>query len=538
LRRFASLPLALALALVLAACSGGNAEPRSVEPRKGGVLRVGVIGPQGDPAIERLQSLDPAQARSLAELFVADQLFDSLTSYDAHTLETRPGLATRWTSSADQRHWDFTLRKGAAFSNGRPITAADVKYSLERAARKGSEAPVSLQLELVSGFRAFSIDGTAGSLSGVSAPSADVVHVDLDQPLSSLPALLGSPALGIVPLESAGTSPSKPFVDLPVGSGPFVVRSRDASVIHLVKVPNSPALLAGIDIVLHSDQTAAYDAFRHGRLDFSPVPRSRIDETLRASSGAEVSPYLAELFYGFNLKNPKFADPRFREAIIRAINREAIVKQVYTNTVRPSFGVVPEGTPGFERDACGEKCRYDPGRARALLTQVFGTRPPPAFAIDYDEDDTQRGVVNRMQADLKAVGITVLPRPHAPNDYLKFAVSGQQEMFRLGWIGAYPSADAFLSPLFVSGLSDNLTGFSSPEIDLLLRGARAEANAQQRGDMYRLAERKIMDQVPVVPIAQFDTRAVVGAQVRGLVLTAAGTFDASRVWLTRAPITP
>jgi ABC-type oligopeptide transport system substrate-binding subunit len=109
-------------------------------------------------------------------------------------------------------------------------------------------------------------------------------------------------------------------------------------------------------------------------------------------------------------------------------------------------------------------------------------------------------------------------------------------MFRLGWIGAYPSADAFLSSLFVSGLSDNLTGFSSPEIDLLLRGARAQADRDQRWDLYRQAERKIMAQVPVVPIVQYDTHAVVASNVRGLVLTAAGTFDASRVWLTSAAV--
>jgi ABC-type oligopeptide transport system substrate-binding subunit len=111
-------------------------------------------------------------------------------------------------------------------------------------------------------------------------------------------------------------------------------------------------------------------------------------------------------------------------------------------------------------------------------------------------------------------------------------------MFRLGWIGAYPSADAFLSSLFVSGLSDNLTGFSSPEIDFLLRAARAEADEGKRWDLYQRAERKIMEQVPVVPIAQYDTHAVVAPTVRGLVLTAAGTFDASHVWLTSTAAAP
>jgi len=529
-----AIPVLLAFALVLVACTGGNGT-RADKPKRGGVLRVGVIGPQGEPAVERLQSLDPAQARSFAELLAVDQLFESLTSYDAHTLKVRPGLAARWQSTPDQQHWDFTLRPGAVFANGRPVTSADVKYSIERIARKGSTSPVALQLELVTGFRAFNVDGTASQLAGVVTPTPNVVHVDLDQPLSSLPSLLGSPAFGIVPKEAVeARPPAKPFAEQPVGSGPFVVRARDASVVHLVRAPRSHARLAGIDLVLHSDQTAAYNAFTRHQLDFSPVPLSRVEEVRRTRGAAASRPYLAELFYGFNLKNPKFADPRFREAIVRAIDRDAIVKDVYKDTVRPIIGVVPLGTPGFVPDVCGNKCRYDPAAARALVAAVFGANPPTPVMIDFDEDPTQRTIATDMQADLNAVGIATTIRPHLPADYLKFAVSGQQELFRLGWIGAYPTADAFLSPLFVSGLPDNVTGFSSPEIDSLLKGARAQADETQRTELYGQAERKIMQQVPLVPIAQFDTHAVVAPRVRDLVLTAAGTFDASRVWLTTA----
>jgi ABC-type transport system substrate-binding protein len=530
-----TIPLLLAFALVLSGCTGGNDSSAPEKPQRGGVLRVGVIGPQGEPAAERLQSLDPAQARSFTELLVSDQLFESLTSYDERTLKVRPGLAVRWQSTPDQQHWDFTLREGAVFANGRPVTSGDVKYSLERIARKGSTSPVALQLELVTGFRAFNVDGTVPALAGVVTPAPNVIHIDLDQPLSSLPALLGSPVFGVVPKEAVeAPPPAKPFAEQPVGSGPFVVRSRDASVIHLLRAPGSPARLAGIDLVLHSDQTAAYNAFTRRQLDFSPVPLSRVEETRRTRGGAASRPYLAELFYGFNLKNPKFADARFREAIVRAIDREAIVTEVYKNTVRPIIGVVPMGTPGFLPDICGDKCRYDPAASRALVATVFGTNPPTPVTIDFDEDPTQRTIATEMQADLNAVGIPTTIRPHLPNDYLKFAVSGQQELFRLGWIGAYPTADAFLSPLFVSGLPDNVTGFSSPEIDSLLKGARAQADEAQRTELYRQAERKIMEQVPLVPIAQFDTHAVVATRVRELVLTAAGTFDASRVWLSRA----
>jgi oligopeptide transport system substrate-binding protein len=313
-----------------------------------------------------------------------------------------------------------------------------------------------------------------------------------------------------------------------------MIRARTASVVHLVRAPGSTALLDGIDLVLLSDQTAAYDAFTRHRLDVSPVPLSRVEEVLRTKGVAASRPYLAELFYGFNLKNPKFADPRFREAIVHAIDRNEIVRTIYNRTVQPIEGVVPSGTPGFQSDGCGDRCEYSPERAKSLVAAVFGANPPPQIAIDFDDDTTQRSIAEAMQADLNAVGIPSVIRPHAANDYLKFAVSGQQELFRLGWIGAYPSADAFLSPLFVSGVPDNVTGFSSPVVDVLLKGARATGDETKRSDAYRDAERRIMEQVPVVPIAQFDTHAAVAPNVRGLVLTVAGTFDASHVWLAPA----
>src|SRR5438876_7521167 len=287
----------VAFALALTGCTSGNGNGASEKPKQGGILRVGVIGPQGEPAVERLQSLDPAQARSFAELLTADQLFESLTSYDARTLNVRPGLAASWKSTPDQEHWDVNLRKGAAFTNGRAVTSADVKYSLERIARKGSTSPVALQLEPVTGFRAFNVDGTAPELAGVVAAAPNVVHVDLDQPLTSLPAVLGSPVFGVVPKEAVeALPPAKPFAEQPVGSGPFVVRARNAKVIHLVRARGSRAHLAGIDLVLHSDQTAAYNAFTREQLDFSPVPLSRVEEARRTRGGAASRPYLAELF--------------------------------------------------------------------------------------------------------------------------------------------------------------------------------------------------------------------------------------------------
>src|SRR5207302_811857 len=207
-----------------------------------------------------------------------------------------PSIASKWAPTPDQLHWDFTLRPDVRFANGRQITSADVKYTLERIAQKGSTSPVALQLEPVTGYKAFNADGTAPGLSGITTPAPDVVHVDLDQPLSSLPAVLGNPAFGIVPRESVEAKPPLPtFADQPVGSGPFVVRSRTADLLHLVPSPGSPALVAGVDVSLEPDVTASYRAFAAGQLDWSLVPPGRAGEVSRIRGRVDLHPLAAEL---------------------------------------------------------------------------------------------------------------------------------------------------------------------------------------------------------------------------------------------------
>lgn len=492
-------------------------------PRAGGELRVGVT---------RVGSLDPAQARTVEQLLVADQLFDTLTTPNPVTLEPQPDLASRWQPSADMKQWDFTLRSGATFANGRPITGDDVKYTLERIARPDIASPAADLLAPITGEAAF-VQGKAPGIAGITVPAPDAVRITLDTPMSVLPALLSSPVFGVVPREAVEAAPPAPsFGQAPVGSGPFTFSQTVGDTIELVPSKGHDSFLAKLLFRQFDDVSASYQAFQRGELDWSRVPPEQVADASRRYGPKAFRPYLAELFYGFNLKNPKFADPRFREAIVHAIDRRAIDTAVYASTVLPLDGLVVAGVPGHQDDACGDRCVHDVARAKALLAQAFppGTSPPEIF-IDYDEDETQAAVAKAIQAGLAEAGIKATLRAKGLQEYQSFAVSGQQELFRLGWIGAYPSPDAFLPPLVSSGSASNLTGFSSPTVDQGLAAARAEADPAKRVSLYQTAEREVMAQLPVIPIAQFQLHSVESSRVRGLSPTTMGTFDASVVWL-------
>jgi ABC-type oligopeptide transport system substrate-binding subunit len=226
-----------------------------------------------------------------------------------------------------------------------------VKYSLERIAKKGSASPAAAQIEMVAGFRAVSVEGRVETLSGVTTPAADVVRIDLDQPMSSFPAVLGHPTFGVVPRESV-TAETPGFAVEPVGSGPFMLQSRRDDLLHLVPSRGSSNLpLRAVDFYLEDDAVAAYEDFLAGRLDWTSVPPDRVEQVTQSQGPSGTKAYLGELFYGFNLKNPKFADARFRQAIVAAVDREAIVKVVYGPSAKVLRGLIPEGVPGAQPDA-------------------------------------------------------------------------------------------------------------------------------------------------------------------------------------------
>jgi len=198
----------------------------------------------------------------------------------------------------------------------------------------------------------------------------------------------------------------------------------------------------------------------------------------------------------------------------------------------PMTSLVVRGVPNAPDDTCGELCTHDPDRAKALIAEMAGAGiVPPEIFLDFDGDDAQAEVAARIEADLEAVGLTVTPRPKPLDEYQRFAVSGEQDLFRLGWIAAYPASDAFLGPLFTSGSANNLPGFGLTAVDELIRQARATPDDVSRATLYEQAERAVFAEIPILPIGQFQQHWVARDRVRDLDLSISGTFDAAAVWL-------
>ena len=144
------------------------------------------------------------------------------------------------------------------------------------------------------------------------------------------------------------------------------------------------------------------------------------------------------------------------------------------------------------------------------------------IAVDFDATPAQNQLAALVVGQLAAVGITAIPRPHEPATYDDFLANDTPDLFRLGWVAADASAEAFLLPVFAGGAPENVAHVSSPASDLLLVAASREGDTAERARLYRRAERAVLEQGAVKPLVQYRTRYLLRNSVSGLVVDALG----------------
>lgn len=489
------------LGLVLLASCGGDPEPDVPEPRTAPALRVAVSTPT---------TLDPAAAGDPESVSLAQLTTLPLTTLDPETSLAGPGLARSWTVDDTQQVFTFRLDPRRRFVTGRSVTATDVQASLERVVAPATRSPLADLLDEVEGYAA--ARAGSGPLTGITAVAPDRLRIRITRPDATFPISLGHPGLGVV----------APSPDVPgglLGTGSYSVASATADGWTLRRVRGTGA--RRISVLRVADAATARSAVLDRRADVALVDRSagtRFPARVRPIA----SPYVAVSNYAMNLRNPKFANPDFRSAVLHALDETALVRTVLGPTEGVARGVIPETVSGHAARPCADLCDHDPAAARAALARAYPTGGAPAIAVDFDATPAQAQFAALVVEQLAAVGITATPRPHEPAAYDDFLANETPDLFRLGWVAADPSAEAFLLPVFASGAPENVARLSSPVSDLLLVAASREGDTRERARLYRRAERAVLEQGAVKPLVQYRTRYLIGRDVRGLVVDALG----------------
>jgi len=525
---FALVCLVVATSLPASAQVRGEASAPVID---GGVYR----RPLGsDPA-----TLDPARIRDIYGLSVAQQLFDGLVQFD-QTLTIAPALAQFWKASRDGLTWTFTLRKGVKFHHGREVTAEDVAFSLTRIldpAVKSGSADLFASIKGAQEFR----EGKAKQVSGLTVLDRYTVQVVLTEALVPFVSVLAVGHAKIVPKELVEQQ-GEAFGAHPIGTGPFKFISWErAKEIVLVANPDyfdGPPKLSRVlyRIFPGEEFDAMYEQFERGNLEDSPVPTQGYRRALTSAHSVYVKrPMFSVRFYGLNTRIKPLDDRRVRQALIYAINREALVAEVYRDRYILARGILPPGMMSFDPNLKGYV--YDPRRARELLAQAGypGGRGLPSIPI-WSGVKLEKLLQEHEQIKKYLAAVGIQAEFHYETSWPSFSAmlaQGKFPIFLYAWSADVPHPDNFLFKLFYSRSPRNFTGYSNQAVDDLLLQAKRERDLQRQTDLYRQAEQVVLDDAPIIPVWHYAYERLFQPYVRSVEVNGLGDpyIPLKKIWL-------
>ncbi len=489
-----------------------------------------------DPA-----TLDPARLRDIYSLAVGQQLFDGLVQFD-QTLSIMPALAQFWVASRDGLTWTFTLRKGVKFHHGREVTADDVVYSFTRLLDPRVHSGVADHFLSVQGAAQFR-EGKAKTVTGLTALDRFTVRVTLTEAPVPFVSILAVGQAKIVPRELV-ESQGEAFGTQPVGTGPFrFVRWERGKEIVLAANPDyfdGPPKLARLVYRIFPGERldGVFAEFRAAALEDTPIPTRDYRQIIGSQAYQYVRRPIFNLrHYGLNTRTKPLDDRRVRLALVHAIDREAIVSEIWLGRYAFAKGILPPGTLGFNPKLRGYP--YDPAQARELLAQAGypgGRGLPPVVIWSSVRSDEILREHDRIRKDLEAVGITAEFQYNADwPSFSKAMAERRLPVFLRAWFADVPDPDNFLAKLFHSGSPWNYMGYANQAVDGLLERARGESDMARRVEVYRRAEELILEDAPVIPLWHQTYERLFQPYVKGVEVNGLGDsyIPFRKVWLER-----
>lgn len=448
-------------------------------------------------------SIDPARHNDLGSASYVSQLFESLTAVDP-SLVVRPALAESWSIEDGGRRVVFNLRQGLEFSDGSPLTAADVVGSWRRLFTPGRPSPLASLIADVVGVRDLLSGRSADVTSlGARADGDRRVVVDLERGGGDLPAIVSGAPFAVVP-RSAGDAEILPNVGTFVGSGAYVPSSVTTSAFVLKANPRYWAGKPPIETVRMVTSLAGesgVDAFASGTIDVTAVGFLdagwiAYDRTLGPSLRSD--PSLSVTYYGFDTKQAPFDDVRIRRAFAMAVNWRRLAQLDEVGSSVPATGMVPAGMPGVP--AGDYLPPYDPAAARTLLSQAGhpgGSGLPPVSFIAYGGryDDA---IVTQLRENL---GVAIEYGTMDFKTYQDRLATDPPQLWSSSWVADYPGPNDFLGVLLGTGSTANQGRWSNPGFDAAIADATAASNATDATAAYARAMSIVRDEVPAVPVS-------------------------------------
>lgn len=469
------------------------------------------------------QSMNNTTVFDNESIWVFEQIFQTLYTVKPNGKGVQPELATGYTISPDKLTYTFTLRPGVKFSNGQPMTSADVAFSINQ-----SEAASSGW-----GY----IDS---AIKDVQAPTPGTVVIDLKYPWAPLLSDLALFSNGIVPNNYAGMSETN-FYNAPIGTGPFKwdtwIKGKS-----LTLVKNTNYWQKGLPYLNSVTWTDVPDSnTRQLQLEGN---QAQIDEfpawssvaSLKSQSGINVNLFNSTRtdYLLFNEKKTPFQDPKIRQAISLAINRKALVSAVLFGHGTPANSFMPPQLNFYDPTSPG--LQFNLTEAKKLMKS--STEPKgftTSILIPAGEADNL-SVAQILQAELKPLGIKLNITQLDANTVNTDQQSLNYDMTLSYWTMDIPDPDELVTFAVVptGGAQSFFTGYSNATVIADASAAEKTYVPAQRAALYKAiqiqsAKDAFMGFLYYSPYA-YASRST----VHGFYVTPLGNYHLENVWLSKS----
>lgn len=469
---------------------GGATDDGAVQ--EGGLLRIGLP--------RSIVTLDPQFAFDSYSVKVIDQVFDTLVGVDADGTIT-PRLATEWSVSDDDLTWEFTIRDGVTFHNGREMTADDVTYTMQRMLDPATEVPRQ-QLPMVE---------------SVETVDESTVRFNMAEPSGPFLNRLTHRALSIVPAEVIDELGADDFARSPVGTGPFSFVSWQGDTVRLEANPDyffGTPNLDGVEFRVIPETAVAQQQLETGEIDV--VEDVLPDEIgrLEAEGLVQYEPGLSYYYIVFNQhptagpladqlgENP-LTDARVREALTIAFDVDEAVEAVYPGLgdVIRAHGPIPQGNWAYDESLAATASSPDLDRARELLAEAGY---PDGFSVNLlvMSDAARQAIGQIYQNALGQIGVDASIEMPEFSVLLDQANAQTFDIGVFGWSGS-PDPHEYLYPLLHTdsrGPGGNNAYFSDPAIDALIDDGSESSVVEDRAEMYREVQQIVAGQFVHIPL--------------------------------------
>ncbi|MCE5171881.1 peptide ABC transporter substrate-binding protein [Paenibacillus profundus] len=483
-------------------------------------------------------TLDPAFASDTTSYFIIDNLYEGLYTYDKSG-KIVEGAASKVDVSADAKTYTFTIRDGAKWSNGDPVTAQDFEYSWKRILNPKTAAYDPSSLYYIKGAEEYNTGKGSAEDVGVTAKDEHTLVVELKAPLSIFPIIAVGHAY--LPVRSTVVDKDEKWAaesNTIVGNGPYVPQEwKHNEQITLAKNDqywNKDAIsMETIHFKMVQDATTYYQMYKTGDLDMIlSLPLDTIDQEKQNKEYLS-HPSFSVYTYSFNVKEKPFTNQKIRQAFAYAIDRESLTKNVTKGGETPALGYVPYGLTNpsgkdFRDDAPEKYYEFNAQKAKELLAEGLkeeGLTQLPPVSFKYNTADNHKKVAEALQEMFKEnLGVEIRLENQEWKTYIDTFKQKNFQAARMGWEGNY------LDPLgvlghYTSSNSNNFTNWSNKEYDNLIEKSTYELDPNKRVELLQQAEKVLMDDLPIIPILFSADTALVSPKVTGIIFDARSNPD-------------